>query len=85
VTAIDFRADPATTRRYRVVSLVTRRHPGHRLGRRRNGLLRGAGQRCYRQRNRRGAVWADQDRHREEVTIATCRTVGEDDWLPAHA
>jgi hypothetical protein len=53
----------------RRIARYPRRHLGHRLGRRPDGLLRGAGQRCQRQTNRRGAVWADQDRQHEEVTM----------------
>src|SRR5271166_5645528 len=51
------------------IARYPRRHPGHRLGRRRDGPLRGAGQRCQRQTNRPGTVWADQDRQHEEVTM----------------
>ncbi len=53
----------------RRIARYPRRHLGHRMGRRRNGLLRGAGQRCQRQTDCRGAVWVDQDRRREEVTM----------------
>ena len=63
---IDFRADPATARRHRVVSLVTHADIPDIIWAddETDGLLRGAGQ-----TNRRGAVGADQDRHREEVTM----------------
>src|SRR5439155_1139848 len=72
----------------RRIARYPRRHPGHRLGRRRDGLLRGAGQRCEGQTDRRGAVRADQDRQREEVTMPDRNNVEpweEDDRLPTHA
>jgi len=50
-------------------------------------LLRGAGQRCQRQSDRRGAVWADQDRQREEVIMPDRDNTGiweRDDRLPTH-
>src|SRR6266481_3835838 len=70
VTAIDFPNRPRyrTAPPYRITR-YPRRHPGHRLGRRRDGLLRGAGQRCSGQSDRRGAVWADQHRHPDDVTM----------------
>ena len=40
----------------RRIARYSRRHPGHHLGRRRDGQLRGAGQRCSRQTNRRGTI-----------------------------
>ena len=70
MTAIDFRANPVTARRYRVVSLVTRADiPDIVWAEDETGCYRVRGRNVKRQTDRREAVWADQDRHREEVTM----------------
>jgi hypothetical protein len=46
VTTIDFRTDPTKARRHRVVSLVTHADIADIVWAERDGLLRGAGQRC---------------------------------------
>jgi len=75
VTIIDFRTDPVTARRHRVVSLVT-------LTDIQDIVWADDETGCYgvKGRDAKGKlmVWADQDCHREEATkpIATCRTFG---------
>ena len=70
MTAIDFQADPATARRYRVVSLVTHADiPDIVWADDETGCYGVLGRDAKGNEIRRRAVWADQDRHREEVTM----------------
>ncbi len=83
MTTIDFRTDPVRARRHRVVSLVTHADIPDIIW-----ADDETGQRCEGQTDRRGAVWADQDRQREEVTMPDRNNaeLWEDDdrWPPAH-
>jgi hypothetical protein len=69
VTAIDFRTNPVTARRHRVVSLVTHTDiPDIVWADDETGCYAVWGK-MLGQSDRRGAVWADQDRRREDVIM----------------
>jgi hypothetical protein len=70
VTAIDFRTDPVTAQRHRVVSLVTHADIQDIVwADDETGCYAVGGRDAKGQSDRRGAVWTDQDRQREEVTM----------------
>jgi hypothetical protein len=84
MTAIDFRANPVTARRYRVGSLVTRADiPDIIWAEDETGCYRVRGRNVKRQTDRREAV--GPIRIVTDVRSRQCRTLGEDNRLPTNA